>query len=249
MTAQVSCPECDRVAFLDPSLSAWTCSSCGRQWEFQWCRECAGAFQLPDGKRASCPWCATRQRPSNEWRATAADLAEELRRRGLSVESPSDPDRRLLRNCIVIGGFGHQLPPNSRVDVIFGSDAVRFITLDDEPTVLPYTELETLRVGGRGAIRSGGGFLGGGFGPTGRDRRLPRSISAQRPHDKDRDRDDRPSRNRRRAADSSVGIKQPPTCLNLIWLLSSPGSIRRGLVEAKPSQRLPPQVFPPSWHS
>jgi predicted RNA-binding Zn-ribbon protein involved in translation (DUF1610 family) len=75
---RLPCPSCGQVAEVAASDSSWTCPDCGSELELQWCRECAGAFQLPKGSPGKCPICGTSQKPSSNWRSTAADVAEEL---------------------------------------------------------------------------------------------------------------------------------------------------------------------------
>lgn len=72
-----------------------------------------------------------------------------------------------LRDCTMLGGYGHDIAPGTRCSVLFAADDVRLMPVSGEPLTFPYEDIESVEVGGKGLVRSGGGFIGGGFGAEG----------------------------------------------------------------------------------
>lgn len=89
-----------------------------------------------------------------------------MSRQGLSITS-EDRDLRALVGCVVIGGFGHEMPPGTRLNIRFDPNDVRIIVVGGDASVVPYSDIEALDIEGRGELRSGGKFFGGGFGVRG----------------------------------------------------------------------------------
>lgn len=82
--------------------------------------------------------------------------------------------RRMLSDCVVLGGYGPLPDVRSRVDLLFDEDGVTVYRsgrdpLDQRSPVLSgVIDAETrIDVGGRGDVKSGGGMIGGGFGLQG----------------------------------------------------------------------------------
>jgi hypothetical protein len=95
----------------------------------------------------------------------------------------SFPDRR-LHNCRLVGGYGHNLRPDLPYTLSVGQHA--FAVTTDHPRArngggwgdqravpplppgpacaIPFRRLTDFRIWGPGAVTSGGGFYGGGFG-------------------------------------------------------------------------------------
>jgi len=88
------------------------------------------------------------------------------------VEPEQDGPRKgamaVVPSCKVIGVSGFDdLPIGAACEVIFRQDEVALLRLSDlREVVAPWSGL-VLEIGGAGAIRSGGGFIGGGFGLAG----------------------------------------------------------------------------------
>jgi hypothetical protein len=76
-------------------------------------------------------------------------------------------DSPALFGCVLVGGFGHDFAPGTQFDVVFGEQQIALIPDGGEVKSTSYAEINLFEVGGRGAIQSGGGFIGGGFGLTG----------------------------------------------------------------------------------
>jgi hypothetical protein len=92
----------------------------------------------------------------------------ELRR--LASDGPVDEQAGwlvLLTDCTVLGGYGHGLDAGLNVGLSFRNEEVALVMPTGEEMKFQYAEIESLSVGGPGLIRSGGRFLGGGFGVAG----------------------------------------------------------------------------------
>ena len=71
----------------------------------------------------------------------------------------------VIKGLTALGGSGYDIVPRQRYSISFFSDwaeVVRDQTKDRR--VIPYEEMHSLEIGGRGEVTSGGGFIGGGFG-------------------------------------------------------------------------------------
>jgi hypothetical protein len=93
-------------------------------------------------------------------------MARELVRQGLTVDA-ENPDLCVLTGCTVIGGYGHEMPAGTHVNVRFGANDALLTVPGGETSVIPYRDVTALEVEGQGAVRTGGGFFGGGFGAQG----------------------------------------------------------------------------------
>ena len=72
----------------------------------------------------------------------------------------------VIEDCKVLGGHGLPVQVATSVALVFKSDEL--VLLRFEPiAVVPYAEIAALEIGGPGAQRQGGGFIGGGFGLAG----------------------------------------------------------------------------------
>lgn len=161
----IPCPNCGEVTDGMPSsATSWTCSSCQTSYEFQRCRHCNGVIQAQrNQRRGTCPWCGKKHKARRSAFPNASDMAEELSRQGVRLGT-DDRDLRVLLGCTVIGGYGHEMPAGTRVNVRFERDVVRFVVPGGGASDIPYRDVAGLEIEGRGAIRSGGVFVGGGFG-------------------------------------------------------------------------------------
>ena len=72
----------------------------------------------------------------------------------------------VIEGCRVLGGHG--LPPQAGESwiVIFKDNELLFVR-GEATAAVPYSEIDALEIGGPGAQRHGGGFMGGGFGIAG----------------------------------------------------------------------------------
>ena len=70
-----------------------------------------------------------------------------------------------LEPCTLLGGCGYPFAIGQRLDVWFSSDAIRLQASEGgSPAEIFYPEIVDLAVTGPGAVTTGGGFIGGGFG-------------------------------------------------------------------------------------
>lgn len=73
----------------------------------------------------------------------------------------------LMPGSLFLGGHGVALNPGLAFDLLFDQDGL-VVAKDFAPMVqIPYREIERLDISGRGEVKSGGGFIGGGFGLEG----------------------------------------------------------------------------------
>ena len=64
----------------------------------------------------------------------------------------------------VIGGYGHEMPTDTRLTIAFLTEKVVLTVEPGESAWFDYDTFKALEVSGAGAKTSGGGFIGGGFG-------------------------------------------------------------------------------------
>jgi hypothetical protein len=70
--------------------------------------------------------------------------------------------------CTVIGGHGLAARPGDMCELVFTSDALRILAPSRSMiALLPLSEITAIEVGGPGVQRTGGGYVGGGFGLSG----------------------------------------------------------------------------------
>lgn len=70
-----------------------------------------------------------------------------------------------LEQCTFLGGCGYTFAVGQRLEVRFSSDAIRLQASEEGGAAeIFYPELVDLAVTGPGAVSTGGGFIGGGFG-------------------------------------------------------------------------------------
>lgn len=72
-----------------------------------------------------------------------------------------------LQRCTVLGSAGYQIPPGEQVTLIFSSARMLLDRADGTCFSIPLLEIDSIDVSGPGAVKSGGGFVGGGFGVEG----------------------------------------------------------------------------------
>lgn len=164
---ELLCPACTEPSLVGAARQDWTCSSCGHRHFVEVCKNCFRILQRAStSRRISCPWCGE---PHSSWSpapSTAGDLSEQLEELGLSSEH-HHPDNRYLLGCAVVGGFGHDILAGARVNLLCREREIAIVTGGDEVAAAAYEDVNLLEVGGRGEMRSGGGFIGGGFGLSG----------------------------------------------------------------------------------
>lgn len=89
---------------------------------------------------------------------------------GLGLEFHATPKLVVVLGCVVQGGFGIDgFGRGTRTDLYFEAQRL-VVTLAGSPesvAVLQYADVVALQVDGPGAVTTGGGFMGGGFGVKG----------------------------------------------------------------------------------
>ncbi|MGC3962356.1 MAG: hypothetical protein QM803_03260 [Rhodocyclaceae bacterium] len=76
-------------------------------------------------------------------------------------------DEIVLAGCAYLGGCSYPLAHGDRTELCFGDTALSIRLSDGASFSIPYFELASIDISGPGAITTGGGFRGGGFGIEG----------------------------------------------------------------------------------
>jgi len=98
-------------------------------------------------------------------KATLGPLPPQPSRRSGTVRQPRG-ELLLSVGGGVLGGHGLAFPVGSSVSLSFETEGFAVVSRSTARE-FDYAEVEQLRVGGPGAVKSGGGFVGGGFGLDG----------------------------------------------------------------------------------
>jgi hypothetical protein len=161
-----TCGRCLVSSQVPASATSWTCESCGSYFTFQPCRRCGAGVQVREGAdKAACPACGKRHKPVL-LRQTAYEAVDSGPSQAAAA-GPVDPNAHRLAGCVVLGGYGHPFAVRATVALDFGDTAVEISTRVGSTWSLGYEAISELEVDGRGAVRAGGGFFGGGFGAQG----------------------------------------------------------------------------------
>jgi hypothetical protein len=120
------------------------------------------SFPLTEGGWAAAWRSLVRQNPA----ATRPRVLAKLGAQELDVGTLA-----ILREVAYLGGYvpGAAIRPRGRYDVRFMEDRLQVFAAR-QPTVLaavPYSQVEDVEIGGPGLVKTGGGFVGGGFGVNG----------------------------------------------------------------------------------
>jgi Short C-terminal domain len=120
------------------------------------------SFPLTEDGWAAAWQSLVRQNPA----ATTARVLTQLGARELDARTET-----ILREVAFLGGYvpGSAIRPGERYDVRFMADRFQ-VFVPRQPRVLaavPYSQVEDVEIGGPGLVKTGGGFVGGGFGVNG----------------------------------------------------------------------------------
>jgi hypothetical protein len=167
-TLEIRCANCDVTSQVNRSAASMTCPDCKGVFTFHECEVCRSIEQTgPDmarGNRWRCRFCfgvnkLDRKMPAH----TAGARHAELDSRGLA----SRDDVRMLGGFTHVGGTGFKIAPGSVCSVTgrVGTVVVRVEVgpATGEEAAMRYNDVTKMEVGG-GAVTSGGGYFGGGFG-------------------------------------------------------------------------------------
>ena len=73
----------------------------------------------------------------------------------------------ILDECTITGSAGYELVAGDEVALDFGENHLWVLPKDRRPLEIHYVEIVELLINGPGAVTTGGGFFGGGFGVDG----------------------------------------------------------------------------------
>jgi hypothetical protein len=167
---EIPCIVCRTITALPAAATELLCGPCGALYTFRACAECGAVEQVGPKAADHGPWRCTfcLSRNINVERRTPALSArarfDELGRHGMT---PLGPDVSLVTGFTHFGGVRFPIVPGSLCSVVASGDAV-VVTAErsDEQrcaVVVRYADLTALEIEG-GAYKTGGGFIGGGFG-------------------------------------------------------------------------------------
>lgn len=173
-----ACVVCGAGHLLDPNATDFKCHCCGAKAEFRSCPKChtpvrAGPpWTLPGVKDWRCDTCGkttSRRRWALAVISACPPLPYEFSLYGDQLISAlSNPYRRRINGSVLAFNGGSGLS-NGGCVVLFDEHSIILMVGDmSRPMGLPYSEIAYLQIGGRGdyLTRTGGGWVGGGFGTT-----------------------------------------------------------------------------------
>ena len=181
----VQCPRCRQATTpKDPAAREWTCPVCFKVFRFLRCEVCPaygpiGAV-LPGGQRVPCVACGQpvrvpRLAGDKRW-GTAANMAADIELRGMPFPRAEptvgslqavDPDYRRVAVCTVIGGYGLTVPFKAVGTLSCDSHGLSFTSPPNPDWAIAYDRVVDMEIGGPGVTKTGGGFIGAGFGLSG----------------------------------------------------------------------------------
>jgi hypothetical protein len=158
------CPRCGTQGFASPE----PCKSCG--WEDPVLEPWVARGWYPDPARSGgARW----------WEAPAKRWVGNPRKNVAPQAIPTTPppgwtapqlvEREIVRvaDCRVLGGHGLYPSAGQTWDLVFTESGLSFRRGRDQAGAIPYSEITAFEIGGPGATRQEGGFMGGGFGVQG----------------------------------------------------------------------------------
>jgi hypothetical protein len=177
----LGCDVCGAGNVVGPTASDWQCHACGAWTSYKRCPRCKDPISFPsemtDPNVTSwkCPRCGHWPRQNGWPAATICEFGPPSHDWALSLygervgEAMSDPGRRRIVGTILsltgVSGIA-----TGECSVIFDPESV-IVAIGDryDKRRLNYSDITSLQVAGRGALetKSGGGWMGGGFGAQG----------------------------------------------------------------------------------
>lgn len=171
--AAILCIRCGAGVVGLASAADFNCSACGFVAVIRRCPACSIPVHIQQdlwGRSVKCLKCGC-QNSWRKWNAYGVTLGELSKNYSADQEHIADPNRRIITG-VVIGGAGYAIPARVGCKLEFTSDKVIVHALFDTGQYQPvavaeYLDVMSLQVGGRGAVTTGGGWSGGGFGLSG----------------------------------------------------------------------------------
>ena len=175
VTAQFDCPICTKKTGLDFDESEFTCS-CGHSFYFVRCKECLAPQPVQKKTSMDCRQCGTTLRYPKGTEATyfGALIGVDPRASTLIGFNPRVSTRELqgygspiekLGPLVVIDGAGWSPPIGSTGYLWVFGDRIEIGSMGSAATIRN-TQLLNVSIDGS-TTRTGGGFIGGGFGAKG----------------------------------------------------------------------------------
>jgi hypothetical protein len=175
-----TCQQCGAGGVVYPTYSDRQCSSCGCWTAYRWCPHCNAKVTFAPNQTApyigvwQCPYCGERAK-RQRWPAAPISEFASAEPWALSLygnrvgEVLSDPERRSIDGSI-LSVTGVSGIATGGCTVVFDREFVT-VWLGTSPSTLrlTYLDVTSLQIAGRGDVltTSGGGWMGGGFGPAG----------------------------------------------------------------------------------
>ncbi len=169
-TVCIFCLRCGAGILCRASAFDYACLGCGYRAVIARCPSCSDAIHISReswNKSVQCPTCGA-SRGWNAWNRGRLSLGDVAR--ALPSNLKPDLSRRVVFG-IVLGGSGFSVGVGMRCLLEFSSEHISIYILSENQwkpiATMKYVDVNSLQFGGRGAITSGGGWVGGGFGLTG----------------------------------------------------------------------------------
>jgi hypothetical protein len=171
--AAILCIRCGAGVVGSATACDFACSACGFRAIIRRCPFCSIPVHIHQdlwGRRVKCLKCG-QENSWAKWNSRAVMLGELAKSYTADQEIIADPSRRIASGT-VIGGSGYPIPARVGCKLDFRSDKIVIAALVQGGqyqgvALAEYVDVTSLQVGGRGAITTGGGFVGGGFGLKG----------------------------------------------------------------------------------
>lgn len=149
-------PRCKSCGWKDPVLEPWVPSG--------WYWDPANPRQARRWDQVLGAWVG---KPRKDAFVSPRAIPSTTPQSEIEAQDPKLRPIARVGTCRVLGGHGLSVPANTTVQVLFTLDAMRLVQRGKDDVFVPYADIRALEIGGPGARRSGGGFIGGGFGLQG----------------------------------------------------------------------------------
>lgn len=161
----VPCSRCGLEVELPPQAGRFQCSQCGRKTAIVRCKKCRIPQPAKMGLLAvsSCWNCKkTLDTGLMASGCTAGDYADYQYRSGRDAGETVS-----VLPAVYMGGHGYKIPEETPCAVLFQKGALEIRKPEQPAITIPHREISAFELSGPGAVQTGGGFIGGGFGLAG----------------------------------------------------------------------------------
>jgi hypothetical protein len=160
---ELECPRsCGVVTPVAAGGATMSCSGCHEAFGFKLCQSCGHTCPTAGAGAWKCTLCGNKNKSQVLSTAHAFDVD-----RRLLKDAAAAGDSKVLTNCTILGGSGFPVEAGTRCGLFVGAEKIVILTLGSGACEIPWSEIEDVQFIGNGAVKTGGGMWGGGFGITG----------------------------------------------------------------------------------